>query len=268
MHSFENQLEYGFDEEMGKKATEANTKGLFAMELLLGIGDDNAEPCFRHKVRDRWFDEIKENAFNTQLTKGEKAIKSIFKWFSILPVVWIVGGMLMGGFFLRIEQYWQTLVLLPAIISACSLIVFLIFNSSLKRKYRREVSSNLHRAEEGFHEWDLLEYAPNAAGNMEDAYSFLAKICETIGVDPDEAKIDLGKVKGGGSTWVGWGSSTAVGAGIGLSAISKMKASADNAKINNRIKILEYFVFYNNVAMHFNSEVLPSLLSSKPEIFF
>lgn len=266
LHSFQNQLEVGFDEDMGKKATEANTKGLFAMELLLGIGDDKAEPCFRHRVRDRWFDEIKENAFTTQLTKGEKALKSLFKWLSILPFVWIVGGMVAGGFFGKIEQYWQSLVLLPAIIATCSLIVFLIFKSSLKRKYKLEVSSDLQQAEENFNEWDLLEYAPKCAGNIDDAYSFLGKVCEKLGVDPIDAKVGLGKVKGGGSTWVGWGSGTAVGAAIGLSAISKMKASTDNAKTNSRIKVLEYFIFYNNVAVYFNSEILPSLLSSQPEI--
>jgi hypothetical protein len=79
-------------------------------------------------------------------------------------------------------------------------------------------------------------------------------ICEKLGVDPEDLKVDFEKMKGGGSTWIGWGGIGAIGVGIGLSAVSKLHAARKNAKANDRLKELEDFCYYNNVAACFNSK--------------
>ena len=68
-------------------------------------------------------------------------------------------------------------------------------------------------------------------------------------------KADLGKASGGGSKYYGWGSVGMVGMGIGLSAISSMRAASKNSEINKRIKDLEIYFFYNNVASFLNKSL-------------
>jgi len=114
-------------------------------------------------------------------------------------------------------------------------------------------------------EWDLLENCTKIFLSSYDSPD-LEKICEKLGVNPTEAKVGFGKVKGGGSTWIGSGSWGMVGAGIGLSVLSGIGAAAKNSAINGRIKELENYVFYNNIADYFNSEIMPKLLSSQPEL--
>jgi hypothetical protein len=239
--SLQNQLESGFDLDTEKNAEERYKKGIFAMELLLGIGEDKEDKdCFRNKVKNIW----REKALIKYSNVGEKIIfycieAIIIFVLMVLPIIVMVNN---GG-----DEPTGAMIVTWLILLAAAFILFFANRSHLQRKYKDKTESDLN-------EWDL--YEDKAFKNTSCLGSWdLESICRKLGINPTEAKVGFGRVKGGGSTWIGTGSGGMVGLGIGLSVLSSIGAASKNSSTNFRAEILENFVFYNNVAAYFNENV-------------
>ena len=238
-----NQLESGFDSDAKSYADKRAKKGMYAMELHLGIDEEGS---YRSGIFNWW---LGNKFLVSHLSLKEK----IIQWsgtilFPLLPLGIII---LLGTTANKIEGLGGYLLLILAMLCLLALVVIstLIPTRLFIRKYKsagKEAAAQLDP-------WELFECSYEKATLSLDIS--LGKICSKLGVDPEEAKIGLGKATGGGSTYVGWGSGRAVGAGIGLSAISSMRARSQNSTTNSNIKELENYLYYNNVAAYFNSEI-------------
>lgn len=131
--------------------------------------------------------------------------------------------------------------------------------AKLKKKYNKRSDTELEPILEALTFKEIYEYAGQQTMLADTIKAFCKDICKECNVDSDEFDLDFGKATGGGSTYVGWGSSRAVGIGLGLSAISAMKASSKRDAINRRIKYIEAYAMYNGVAQYFNECVLPGI---------
>jgi len=247
LESLSNQLEAGFDSELKDKAEQRVKQGLYAMETLLGLSG------FRASVKEDWTKKTKTDAYTFNRTGKEKTIQYILRGLFVCALLLILFSPLM-----HIPQY------IPIIVAVALLVAERIYTISCKKKYQLQIDDWLHVEESKLTERDLYDFSKEAVCVSTDEY--LRKICEVLSIDPDEAKVSLGRVKGGGSSYVGWGTAGAVGAGLALSAISKLRSADKNAKINARVREFETLIFYNNLAAYFVSEILPTIASNPLEL--
>ena len=90
----------------------------------------------------------------------------------------------------------------------------------------------------------------------EPSVEYLPLICKVIGINLSEFQVDLGRMKGGGSIYIKWNAVDGTKISNGLTALSHLIAAADNAAVNMRKEFVENIVFYNNLAAHFNAQIL------------
>jgi hypothetical protein len=138
------------------------------------------------------------------------------------------------------------------ILVGLAFLLLLLINILSARKKRLSVCENVQIEANGLKDEELLNYCNSIYFSDYLFTNYLTNIALKMGIDPQSAKEYLGRVRGGGSTYYGFGSGGAVGLGIGLSAISKMRAASANSYVNSRIKNVELYVFYANIAHHFN----------------
>jgi len=240
LETLANQLESGFDPETKVFADKRAKQGTYAMELALEIDEEGS---FRSDVHQRW---LENEYLVTQRTLKEKILQ--YCAIILLGPALIIGIPLLLYGILRESSWWWLLLILTPISWVLSFKLMMLPTKRLVEKYR----SSGEEAAAILGPWKLFEDS-NEKTELNADIS-LGMICEKLGVDPAEAKIGMGKVKGGGSTYVGWGSGRAVGAGIALSTISSMRARSQNSATNGRIKELENYLYYNNVAAYYSSE--------------
>lgn len=80
----------------------------------------------------------------------------------------------------------------------------------------------------------------------------LIAICDKMNVDYYSTGLEASIQKGGGSTWFGWGSAGAVGAGLAITAVSKIFAENRNAARNENYKRTSVVVSYCQISEYFN----------------
>lgn len=259
--SLRNQLENGFDMNVKGNAETYAKRGIYEMECLLEIDEEGS---YRKNIISLYYG---DKILNKQMNPFEKTIS----WFFLLlGFTLVIVSFLAFAWYLIITLNHEDLNELPSFIRELSVFIhgksflvnaladlfliilgYIIMTSPIKhfkKKYKNVVDEVIKKIDP----WVMFEYSNKKISCMFIMDTSLAIICKKLGVDSTEAKVGLGKVKGGGSTFVGWGSSGMVGAGIGLSALSSIGAAAKNSAINDRIKELENYIFYNNVASYFN----------------
>jgi len=256
IHTLLNQLEHGFDYSVTKSVEKIINRGLYSMELLLGMGEDEEdyEMSFRREVKDDWIHKTKNKSLSTQMTIKEKIILYLIYALTALTIIATIALFWFGA----IERF--NVYIDSFFVSAINVVVFvfcpvpvLIYKSIKSKKYNASISSDLEHAQANLRESDLIEFAETVY--CDSITKHVKNICKQAGIDPNDAKVDLGKASGGGSRFYGMGSGAMVATGIGLTIISTLKASSKNSEINKRVKEIEEYLFYNNVASIFNSNM-------------
>jgi hypothetical protein len=252
--SLVNNVENGFPWGLESKANEAVKKGIMTMELVLDIEDGNN---FRGRVmKDRKAqllkDSLKDN--DPEFHKKVMRFRNLAVAFFVIAVVCIMFASITPSFINNIPQtvlmiiYVFGLIILPI----AALVMYIIHRILLgKAKKTGDIKLDYENRVANYNTWTLLDDCTEYG--YFDFESDLEQICDKLGIHPDEMKMNFGKVKGGGSTWMGWGGIGAVGLGLGLTAMSKLKAAHDNKKVNERIRQIENWYYFNNVAYYVNN---------------
>ena len=289
-----NQVERGFDNYYREKAQKATKKGIYTMETLLDI---NEKGSYRSKIIRYWRDKIFIPSQSKWWEKALKRILFLLGilWMlvPVLPIIvevlWLesvipvrslwdlrvaVDSFLMetimninqalrqiGNYYLREISMW---VLWRPISFGARLFIwvgipYLILIKLPKKLLLKKYEKAISEAIANTHPYEIFDYASERKRCKLDIDKSITKICEKLGVDPEDIKVDFEKATGGGSTYIGWGSSSAVGAGCLLSLFSSAIASSKNEDINKRIRELESYYFYETVASFFNEKILPKL---------
>jgi len=231
-----NQLESDFDLNVKGNANKHAKQGIYAMELALGIDEDGS---YRSEIFNWW---LGNKFLVSRLSVKEK----IVQWGGFIFGPLLLISIPVFGVLVHVPPWWLIVFLF-----ILAFVLILLPTNLFKKKYR----SDGEKAAAQLDPWELFECSQEKATLSLDTN--LGKICEKLDINPTEAKIGLGKVKGGGSTYVGWGSGRAIGAGIGLSALSSIRAASKNSATNSRIKELENYIYYNNVARYFIATIEP-----------
>ena len=153
---------------------------------------------------------------------------------------------------------WATILIFVAAFIFILIILYQMMVLPMKLRARKYRKASFEAAEE-MNAWELFEYSNNKTYCKFDLTKSLTSLCDELDIDPEQFKIDLGEVSGGGSTYYGWGSGSAIGAGILLSAMSQGSAAAKNKEINDRLREIESYVFYNYLATFYNTHLLADL---------
>jgi|GEM_PF-6406130 len=245
--NLENNLEHEFSAETEKNAEDCAKKGIFEMEVLLGL---DGEGSYRRNITEHW---RKYKYLDDHMTKREKIIlwSGFVFGFALIPlfVIFLVSMSKRQPSEFPLPLY---MFLFVALFSMLTIMPMKIIQKKQKSGAEEAIAKmDPHEMFDYSSSRSMCHFYPNPA---------LMGICEALDIDPEEVKPDFGKVSGGGSTYVGWGSGAVVGTAIGLSALSGMRARSKNSSINYRIEKLENYQFYNNVAAHFNSAAASTLL--------
>ena len=238
--NLENNLEHEFSSATESNAEECAKKGIFEMEVLLGI---DGEGSYRREVTKRWQE---SKYFSDHMTRGEAI------------VIWILSLLMFAAIPLSVIFIITNKSSLMPVMFLVFVTLFIMLLLTKKIIIKRQKSG----AEEAIAKMEPHELFDFSSGSSRCHFypnPALMGICKELSIDPEDVKPDLGKVSGGGSTYVGWGSGTAVGTGVTLTTISSMRAASKNSSINYRIEKLENYLFYNNIAQYFNSKVAPRL---------
>ena len=289
-----NQVESGFDNYYREKAKKATKKGIYSMEILLDI---NEKGSYRSEITRHWKEKTFLPSQTTWWEKALKKILFLLgiMWMlvpiipiitevlwldSIIParffwnlrvsvdsffmdIVWNINLALrqIGNLYLREITMW---LLWWPILYGSRLFIwvgipYLIFIKLPKKLLLKKYENAAIEAIAKTNPYEMFDSASERKRCKLDINKSITKICEKLGADPESIKVDFEKATGGGTTYYGWGSSSAVGAGCLLSMFSHGAASAKNNEINKRIEELESYYFYETVASFFNESILPKL---------
>lgn len=240
-----------FDSDAHKLADKYTRQGIFAMELLLEI---DGKESFRHIVKKNWANERKDEAVLKSLSFAEKIIFRLIT-FGIPFVVFLIPTILYVFINPDNSPLVQNIITAVFFSFLSGLIAFgvnLFLKKIFRNIYNHRISDLYKNEESQLNEWDLFDSAGDCVNNSSESY--LNAICKKIGVDPSEVKLGLGTVRGGGSTFIGWGSGAVVGAAIGLSIGSAAWNGLKNIGKNEELRDLENYIYYNNLAVFFNNE--------------
>jgi len=248
-----NQVDEGFGYSIVVDIEKTIKRGLYSMELMLGMGEDEEADgiSFRRDVKNSWVHKMENKYLGSQMSIPEKIILYLLYLFSALMVASAIYLFWFNGIArFNIELHWIELIVVHVLLFVLCPAPVWIYKSIKRKKYIAEISNNLKKAQANLNEDDLIKFA-------ETVYCEIVKhvknICINAGIDPELAKTNLGKAVGKGSRFYGMGSVGMIGLGLGLSAISSMKASSKNKEVNERIVQIEGYIFYNNVASIFNA---------------
>jgi hypothetical protein len=248
------QSAHAFAGDIEKKAKSAIASGVFEMEALLRIGE-NGGKLFREDIIKSFESVSSDRALKEQKTGRDK---TIYRGKIALAIV----------IFAIFGVFYRMNLPMPALVAFCVFTVLIISIHREDKVWKKKHKSEIDRATL-VKKQKLTEEETRAlvSGTAYVNEVYLEQICHAMKVDALDFKADFGRARGGGSTWVGWGSGGAIAGGFALSAVSKMKAGAKNAAMNNRIRFVERCAFYNNVAVYFNNNVLPGVAPPEKPIY-
>ena len=279
----------GFDRKYVKDIDKITKKGVYAMELLLGMG---GEDSYLTEVNRHW-------RVNTFTSKQANWLETILVWLfyisgfvlaigpvfvaiiampliavfqpvSIVRSEWYrtLGSLIDRGlgfledlyFSLQLPEWTVILALIFAFVVwlALSYILMTLPIKLLLKKYEAAGIAAAATTDP----WEMFEASYKKSTCKFDLEKSMTAICERLGVDPNDFKIELGEATDGGPKFIGFSPRAATMA-IGLNILF----SENVTKINKNIREFERYVFYNNLAGFFNDEVLELLgiTVTKPE---
>jgi hypothetical protein len=239
-----------------KKAKSAIATGVFEMETLLRIGE-NGGKLFREDIIKSFEIVSSARALKELKTGRDKAIT--FGKTALFFVFLVIFGV-----FYKMDLPTPALVALG--VAAVLTISLGRENKVWKKKHKSEIDRAALAEKQKLTEEDVRTLV-SGTSFLDVKEVYLEQICHAMRVDALDFKADFGRARGGGSTWVGWGSGGAIAGGLALSAVSKMKAGAKNVVINQHIRFVELCAFYNNVAVYFNNNVLPGVAPPEKPIY-
>lgn len=287
LESLLNEVKGGFSKYRHGQIVEAVKKGIYTMEFLLKLDGENS---YRREVIRYW----RENKFIPSKARWwENVIITILYiagflsmivpfilFFFVVPLVEafrpasIVRTYWYRDFREGIEVFidrlvdvnhtltrsigmpqWAAVLIFLAVFFLVLYLLYQMMILPMKLRSRKYRKASFEAAEEA-NAWEIFEYSNNKIYCKFDLEKSLNSLCEELELDPEKLKIDLGEVSGGGSTYYGWGSGSAIGTGILLSAISHGSADAKNKQINDRLREIERYVYYNYVATIYNARYL------------
>jgi len=225
-----------------------------------------------------------ENKIVSRMDKIQGFMKrhfSLMTLFTLIPfylgLIILIAVFVMAGINDALEEVpWGIVISLVVVLTVASLAAMPIFATYVKgfrkkmRKKYATIEPKTNALLEALTESEILKfwqdrYIRNSKNrnNMLYAYvrifgqpsiEYLPLICDAIGINASNFTIDLGRMKGGGSTYIKWNATDGARIAGGLTALSHLMAAADNAAVNVRREFVENIIFYNNLAAHFNKD--------------
>jgi hypothetical protein len=247
-----NDVHKRFQGESYTKAWRTLGAGMITMQTALGINDTAS---FYSKVKKKWIKYTADNVIKENFKIKYYGVK-------LLEVLRIIALIVFAFFLLSFIMYVSSGKSDPLAIpltGGAFAVTLLLFISSIiiRTNMKKTVLSAIDEKLNSLTDSALIEFIPKCrmTYNYLMVNADLKRVCEKIGIDPLDYKVDLEKQSGGGNTYVGWGSLGAIGVGAGLSAISAAHAANENVKANVNLINLECLCYYNNVAFYFNEHI-------------
>jgi len=240
-------------------------RGLYVMDSLANKGNEVTNDGYRHNVIERWM--------NNQYQSFAKS-SNVYKVLN--PVLWVVSVVLLllaltPRIMIMSPLFPQALAFLNVdalgdmreIIFILGVMLFPpvsmgIYYNFLKKPGNPVELECLTTSENVLAKFASIGtyHSTLALEEIKTFNTYLDKICTTLGVEAASFKEEFGKQSGGGSIYHGWGSGSAFGTGLLLSAISQSNAASKNKQVNDRIEAFETLFYYNNLCAHFYKHVL------------
>jgi len=252
-------------------------RGLFVMDSLANRNADTNGDGFRRSVLERWAKYqyryfTKRNIAYRILTPLLWIISLALILFSLVPMIGIVfpevitfEAMLLERVspeILRLLENIEMYVAVHIIALIIGLLLFPPVSMGILKNFIKRPGNKVEIACLNTPESVLCQFVGHRKtcnrlphNRLLEISSYLDKICVALGEEPERFKENFGKQTGGGSHYHGWGSGSAIGAGLLFTAISQANASSKNNAINVRIKALKTFAYYNNVVSYFYDNV-------------
>ncbi|MDR1003371.1 MAG: hypothetical protein LBL82_08940 [Oscillospiraceae bacterium] len=245
LNSFVNQLESGFDWEIEESVENKIKCGVLLMESALGIGGDNS---YHNDIIDDYA-EAEWQEYGKKHFWYRDNVKEIIKSVGAI-VILQTSTFFIASLFGAFDGLFDLAPYISFILPIIPITSLIMYTSRIKNR-KQVIVADAKNAAKRFNDDELIKHCPSFLCYSFRFLPYLTNIALKMGVDPIEAKIGLGRVSGGGSTFIGSG----VGPDIVFTGISKIRAASENAKINDRIEDLEFYSFYNNIANYFNQNI-------------
>jgi F0F1-type ATP synthase membrane subunit c/vacuolar-type H+-ATPase subunit K len=223
--------------------------GILVMQITLGI--DNPGSIY-DKMKKAWA----KHSQNAVLKQEFKVKYFGLRFLEVLRIIALVFSLLYASQFLAAVEPAPSAVPIAIGLFTATVILFvasLVIRKNMKNKATDIINDKIN----SFSDSELVEFGSKKriVYNSFMSSSDLKNICKALTIDPDDYEVDFEKHQGGGNTYVGWGSLGAIGAGLGMTAMSKVASANENLKANINLHNLEALCFYNNVAFYFNEHI-------------
>jgi hypothetical protein len=246
IQSLYNQAERSFSYDLSDHVLDKMHTGLLTMDIAVNNKGDGSYYASRYKV---WEGELLRSCFAHHNKSGLFLVYlyyvlSIIGFFIAVPCVLMI----------FMEEQYRTTAIIISVISIVWIIVFKKLTTREKEKGSKneKVSAEFEEEKSKFVDTNLFEKKDIVS--FSECNTYCEKLCSILGLDPEDLKIQHEKVRGGGSTYVGFGA-VGIGVGAALSIGSKLKAAGDNAKANDNLKEISAVLLYNNLAFYFNEHI-------------
>ena len=148
-----------------------------------------------------------------------------------------------------------------ALVIGIAIIPFLIIRGvciSVLKNFFRKPGNPIELECANLPESFFCQYAyDNSYMELYNIDSYLDKICNSLGLDTANFKVDLGKQSGGYTDFyhVGTGGVRISGTDAVFGVLSRIMAGSRNSAVNSRIKSLETLLYYNKLVVHFYEKI-------------